>query len=166
MTDQTPGAAAAEPSVPAAPPRSATPAWLAPVLVAVIGVIAMQVHFAATIVGMILPPAGIVGGVLVTAATGVVIALVFRLTTARLHPIAAALLALVPAVLHWGSVLGFTPYVLTVAMSEVGMLIMGAAMGALAMLVLPDPRWRRGGAIASSIIGVLVLVAVLLESAG
>lgn len=128
---------------------------LLPILVAVVTVVAVQLHTLGTIGVMIFPAVGftITGITLLGNAAG--IAALFRWITGQWHPLVSTALALFTALAYWLPVIAPVP-MLYGALAAVPVLL-GAVVGALAMLALPG-RWRLAGAISVALIAVALIV--------
>ncbi|MFC5788973.1 hypothetical protein EDM22_01115 [Agromyces tardus] len=158
--------AAASPRPPDAASGARGHVWLAPLLIGLIGYGGMTLQLAATFLAMIFPPVALVVGALLVIPAGLLIALVYRRVTERWRPIAAALLALIPAVLSWGLILGYVPFAWAIVGSQLGPLLVGVATGALSMLALPDRRWKLAGGGAALVIAIAALLPIATELAG
>jgi hypothetical protein len=136
-------------------PRPKVWIGLLPILVAVVTIVAVQLHTLGTIGVMIFPAVGftITGITLLGNAAG--IAVLFRWMTGQWHPLVSIALALFTALAYWLPVVAPVP-MLYGALSAIPVLL-GAAVGALAMLALPA-RWRVAGAISAAIIAVALIV--------
>jgi hypothetical protein len=136
-------------------PRPKVWIGLLPISVTVVTVIAVQLYTLGTIGVMIFPAVGftIAGIILIGNAAG--IAALFRSITARWHPLASTALALFTALAYWLPIVAPVP-MLYGALSGIPVLL-GAAVGALAMLALPG-RWRLGGVISAVLIVVALIV--------
>ena len=136
-------------------PRPKVWIGLLPISVAIATVVAVQLHTLGTIGVMIFPAVGftIAGFTLLGNAAG--IAALYRWITGQWHPLVSTALALFTALAYWLPVVAPVP-MLYGALSAIPVLL-GVAVGALAMLALPG-RWRLAGVISAALIAIALVV--------